>query len=139
MSGAKIGSSRTLYVVIQNPHESIEERLDRQRELLDRLVTDLANRLEQAPAARDAGPAAAGDAQARLAAIGVLHDAEESHLALLGRLLDDDRREGTLGKALRGALAGIADRLEHVLREEAAALGPQAPDQREDQRRSPAR
>ena len=121
VSGAKVGSSRTLYVVIQNPHESIEERLDRQRELLDRLVADLANRLEQAPAG---ALAPAADAQARLATIGALHDAEESHLALLGRLLDDDRREGTLGKALRGALAGIADRLEHVLRDEAAALGP---------------
>ncbi len=52
VSGAKIGSSRTLYVVIQNPHESIEERLDRQRELLDRLVADLANRLEQSPRRR---------------------------------------------------------------------------------------
>ena len=124
VSGAKVGSSRTLYVVIQNPHESIEERLDRQRELLDRLVADLANRLEQAPAPHDGGPPAAGDAQARLASIAILHDAEESHLALFGRLLDDDRREGTLGKALRSALAGIADRLEHVLRDEAAALGP---------------
>jgi hypothetical protein len=124
VSGAKVGSSRTLYVVIQNPHESIEERLDRQRELLDRLMADLANRLEQAPPTRDSATPSAGDAQARLAAIAILHDAEESHLALLGRLLDDDRREGTLGKALRGALAGIADRLEHVLRDEAAAMGP---------------
>jgi hypothetical protein len=129
VSGAKVGSSRTLYVVIQNPHESIEERLDRQRELLDRLVADLANRLEQAPAATAAaaardGAAPAPDPQARLATIGVLHETEESHLALLGRLLDDDRREGTLGKALRSTLAGIADRLEHVLRDEAAALGP---------------
>jgi len=126
VSGAKIGSSRTLYVVIQNPHESIEERLDRQRELLDRFVADLANRLEQAPAARDGAPPPVGDAPSRLATIGALHEAEESHLALLGRLLDDDRREGTLGKALRGTLAGIADRLEHVLREEAAALGPKS-------------
>jgi len=123
VSGAKIGSSRTLYVVIQNPHESIEERLDRQRELMDKLVADLANRLEQAPASRE-GLAGGGEAQARLATIGILHDAEESHLALLGRLLDDDRREGTLTKALRATLAGIADRLEHVLRDEAAALGP---------------
>ena len=123
VSGAKTGSSRTLYVIIQNPHESIEDRLDRQRDLLDKLVADLANRLEQVPASREGLPAGA-EAQARLATVGILHDAEESHLALLGRLLDDDRREGTLTKALRATLAGIADRLEHVLRDEAAALGP---------------
>src|SRR6185295_2810121 len=52
VSGAKIGSSRTLYVVIQNPRESIEDRLDRQREVMNRLVADLANRLEQVPPAR---------------------------------------------------------------------------------------
>ena len=123
ISGAKVGSSRTLYLVIQNPHESIEDRLDHQRELLERFVADLANRLEQGTPARD-GVTPTGEAPARLAALGLLHDAEESHLALLGRLLDDDRREGTLGKALRSTLAGIADRLEHVLRDEAAALGP---------------
>ena len=52
-----------------------------------------------------------------------VHEAEESHLALLGQLLDEDRREAALGKALRAALAGIADRLERLLREEAQALG----------------
>jgi hypothetical protein len=123
ISGAKIGSSRTLYLVIQNPHESIEDRLDHQRELLERFIADLANRLEQGVPAREA-TAPTADAPARLAALGLLHDAEESHLALLGRLLDDDRREGNLGKALRSTLAGIADRLEHVLRDEAGALGP---------------
>ena len=122
ISGAKVGSSRTLYVVIQNPHENIEDRLDRQREILDRLVADLANRLEQVSATREA-PAAASEAPARLSVLAVLHETEESHLALLGRLLDDDRREGNLGKALRVTLAGVADRLEHVLRDEAAALG----------------
>ena len=120
VSGAKSGSSRTLYVVIQNPHENIEDRLDRQREILEKLVSDLANRLEQVPAA----VVAAGEAPARLAALNVLHETEESHLALLGRLLDDDRREQSLGKALRATLAGIADRLEHVLRDEALAMGP---------------
>jgi hypothetical protein len=114
VSGAKVGSSRTLYVVIQNPHASLEDRLERQREVLDKLTGDLADRLEQG-----AGPAD----PARLAALGAVHEAEESHLALLGRLIDDDRREGTLGKALRGALGGIADRLEHLLREEAQMMG----------------
>ncbi len=117
ISGAKVGSSRTLYVVIQNAHESLEDRLDRQREVLERLLGDLGDRLEHG-----AGAADAGDASARLAALEAVHEAEESHLALLGRLLDDDRREGTLGKALRAGLGGVADRLERLLREEAPAL-----------------
>ncbi len=106
ISGAKAGSSRTLYVLIQNPHESLEDRLDRQREVLDKLVGDLADRLEHED----------------LAGLLAVHEAEESHLTLLGRLIDDDRRDATLGKALRAALAGIADRLERLLRDEAPAL-----------------
>ena len=116
VSGAKVGSSRTLYVVIQNAHESLEDRLDRQREVLERLLGDLADRLEHGP------EAGVTEAAARLTALDAVHEAEESHLTLLGRLLDDDRREGTLGKVLRAGLAGVADRLERLLREEAPAL-----------------
>ena len=127
VSGAKIGSSRTLYVVIQNPHESLEDRLERQRELLEKLLGDLADRLERGPAgaapAAPAPPDAASAAAERLAAFAGVHEAEESHLALLGQLLDEDRRNANLGKALRAALAGIADRLERALREEGQALG----------------
>jgi hypothetical protein len=117
VSGAKVGSSRTLYVVIQNAHETLDDRLERQREILERLLGDLGDRLEHGP-----GGAAAAEPAARGAALAAVHEAEESHLALLGRLIDDDRREGTLGKALRTALAGIADRLERHLREEAPVL-----------------
>ncbi|HEX4404430.1 MAG TPA: DUF4175 family protein [Polyangia bacterium] len=116
VSGAKVGSSRTLYVVIQNAHESLEDRLERQREVLERLLGDLGDRLEHGP---EAGVV---DATARLTALAAVHEAEESHLTLLGRLLDDDRREGTLGKVLRAGLGGVADRLERLLREEAPAL-----------------
>ncbi len=129
VSGPKVGSSRTLYVVIQNPHESMEDRLDRQRELLEKLIGDLADRVEHdpttapAPGAGDAPVAAADAADARVAAQAAAHESEESHLALLGQLLDQDRRNGVLGKALRTTLAGIADRLERLLREEALALG----------------
>ena len=122
VSGAKVGSSRTLYVVIQNAHESLEDRLDRQREVLERLLGDLGDRLEHGPAEAAGRTEAAGELPSRLAALGAVHEAEESHLTLLGRLLDDDRREGTLGKALRAALAGVADRLAKLLREEAPAL-----------------
>jgi hypothetical protein len=117
VSGAKVGSSRTLYVVIQNAHETLDDRLERQRAILERLLGDLGDRLEHGP-----GGQSAADPAARGAALAAVHEAEESHLALLGRLIDDDRREGTLGKPLRTALAGIADRLERQLREEAPAL-----------------
>ncbi len=119
VSGAKVGSSRTLYVVIQNPHENLEDRLQRQRELHEKLITDLGDRLERLPATAAADAPAAAE---RLAAFGIVHEAEESHLALLGQLIDEDRRNGTLGKSLRNALAGVADRLERVLRDEAQVL-----------------
>ena len=125
IAGPKVGSSRTLYVVIQNPHESLEDRLDRQRDLLEKLLGDLAARLERDPGVAPAPAPGATDATAageRVAAIAAVHEQEEAHLALLGRLLDEDRREATLGKSLRAALAGIADRLEHLLRDEAQAL-----------------
>jgi hypothetical protein len=122
VSGAKIGSSRTLYVIIQNARESLEDRLDRQREVLERLTGDLGDRLEHSPDGRAANDDGASDPAARLGAFAAVHEAEESHLALLGRLIDDDRREGSMGKPLRAALAGVADRLEHHLRDEAAAL-----------------
>ena len=107
----KSGTSRTLYVIIQNPHESLEDRLERQRELLEKFIGDLAARLEYT----------AGGAQGPETYVSI-HDAEESHLGLLGQLIDEDRRNPTLGKALRAALTGIADRLEHLLRDEAKAL-----------------
>ena len=120
VSGAKVGSSRTLYVVIQNPHDGIDDRIEKQRDLLERLVTDLAQRLESD--GKSDGGSAAEAAERRIAAIAAVHASEEAHLALLGRLLDEDRREGGLGKTMRAALAGIADRLERGLRAEAAAL-----------------
>jgi len=113
-SVGKAGSSRTLYVIIQNPHESLEDRLERQREILEKFIGDLAQRLEHG----------SDDPNAALADYVAMHDAEESHLALLGQLIDEDRRNATLGKPLRTALIGIADRLEHVLRDEARLLAP---------------
>ncbi len=120
ISGPKVGSSRTLYVVIQNPHEGIDDRIERQRDLLERLIADLAERLESD--GKGEGGSAAEAAQRRVAALAGVHASQEAHQALVGRLLDEDRREGTLGKTLRAALAGMADRLERGLREESAAL-----------------
>jgi hypothetical protein len=122
ISGPKVASSRTLYVVIQNPHEGVDDRIERQRDLLERLIADLGDRLETDAKAEPGGTTPAEAAEQRIAAIGAAHAAEEAHLNLMGRLLDEDRREANLGKTLRAALAGIADRLEHALRDEAAAL-----------------
>ena len=122
VSGAKTGSSRTLYLVIQNPHENLDDRLQRQRELYEKLLTDLGDRLERLPP----GAASGSDAPApteRLAAFVVVHEAEESHLALLGQIIDEDRRNSSLGKTLRTALSAMADRLERLLRDEAQVLG----------------
>jgi hypothetical protein len=119
VSGPKVGTSRTLYVIIQNAHETLEDRLERQRELLEKLLTDLGDRLEHDGSAIG-GPAPT--AEERLSGAVLVHDAEEAHLTLLGQLIDEDRRSGTMGKALRNALAGIADRLEKLLREERQAL-----------------
>ncbi|MDB4980000.1 MAG: hypothetical protein JWM82_752, partial [Myxococcales bacterium] len=119
VTGAKVGSSRTLTVVIQNPRESIEDRLERQREVLEKLLGDLGDRLEPTP---DGNAAPPNGAAARVVTLTRVHESEETHLALLGRLLDDDRREGTLGKVLRTTLAGVADRLERALRDETQGL-----------------
>jgi DNA repair exonuclease SbcCD ATPase subunit len=124
VSGAKTGSSRTLYVVIARPQESIDDRLDRQRDVLERLTADLADRLElPGPGSPRGGPSAVAEAETRHAAYAAVHESAEAHVTLLGRLVDEDRREGSLGKSLRAALAGIADRLGKLLREEKDALG----------------
>jgi hypothetical protein len=122
ITGPKVASSRTLYVVIQNPHDGVDDRIERQRDLLERLIADLGDRLESDTKSPGTGVPAAEAAERRIAAISAAHASEEAHLTLLGRLLDEDRREANLGKTLRAALAGIADRLEHALRDEAAAL-----------------
>ena len=138
VSGAKVGVSRTLYVSIARPQESADDRLDRQREVLEQLTGDLADRLELAGmspakgASAKAAGAGAGKSSAnvpsasrepRLAAFAAVHEAEDAHITLLGRLLDDDRREGILGKTLRNQLAAMAERLGHLLRDERTDLG----------------
>jgi hypothetical protein len=121
VSGAKTGTSRTLYLVIQNPRENLDEQLAREREILDKLLATLADRLElgQEPGHPATG---ASDAVSQLARWVGIHDGEEGHLALLGRMVDEERRAGTVSKALVAALAGIADRLGKHMREESAAL-----------------
>jgi len=131
VSKPKVGSSRTLYVIIARPQEKAEVHVERQREILEHFIHDLGDRLEltaRAPTTGRGAPARAA-AAAPLPADedfgrttgttwGLVTENEEAHLTAIGRLIDDDRREGTLGKSLRAALAGIADRLGKLVREE---------------------
>jgi hypothetical protein len=120
ISGPKAGSSRTLYLVIQNPRENLDEQLAREREILDRLLGSLADRLEL-PLETQRGQAP--NALAHLSTWLTIHETEESHLALLGRVVDEERRAGTVSKTLLASLAGIADRLGRHMRDETALLG----------------
>ncbi len=123
VSGAKTGSSRTLYLTIENPRESLDQQLAREKEVLDKLIVALAERLEvsevSVPAASASG---AADVLTRLMTRLRLHENEEAAVALLGRVVDEERRAGTASKALVAALAGIAERLGRQLRDEAALL-----------------
>ncbi len=128
VSGAKVGSSRTLYLVIQNPRENLDEQLARERDILDRLIGNLGDRLDLSDSGSPAGspppPGTAPNSEplTRLASWVSVHEAQEAHLALLGRVVDDERRAGNASKTLVNALAGVADRLGKVLREESALL-----------------
>ncbi len=131
ISGSKTGSSRTLYVVIADPRESLDEQLLREREILDRLITNLANRLEAldpepeprpAPSARASGPSIPWDTSSKLVVWLSVHEELESNVAALGRIIDDERRSGSGSKAVLSALSSIADKLARRLREESALL-----------------
>ena len=121
-STGKPGSSRTLYVVIQDPRENLDEQILRERDVLDKLLENLADRLE----ALELPPASAGpsvDLPAKLALWLALHEAEESQVAALGRVIDDERRSGSSAKQVLASLSSIADRLSRRLREESGLLG----------------
>ncbi len=96
VSGSKLGASRTLTLVIQNPREALDEHLAAEHVVLDKLVGTLADRIEFAEAASESPPLE------RLWRWRDLHDAEESHLVLLGRLVDEQRRKATLQPDLGG-------------------------------------
>ena len=116
VSGNKMGASRTLTLVIQNPREALDEHLAAEHVVLDKLVGTLADRIESGEAASEPPPLE------RLWRWRDLHDAEESHLVLLGRLVDEQRRRATTSRTLVAALASIADRLGRQMREESDLL-----------------
>jgi hypothetical protein len=118
VSGRKMGASRTLYVLIQNPREGVEERLAAEHAVLDKLLVSLADRIEFA----DKGLGPDAGAMEVLWRWRELHDAEESHLVLLGRLVDEQRRRATGSKTLVASLGNIADHLGRQMREETDLL-----------------
>jgi hypothetical protein len=136
VSGSKTGSSRTLYIVIADPRESLDEQLLREREILDQLLDNLADRLEAlnpdaddtraavapTPARFSGSPGAAWDTASKVVPWFSAHEALESHVAALGRIIDDERRSGSGSKSVLAALSSIADRLARRLREEAGLL-----------------
>ena len=116
VSGSKVGASRSLTLVIQNPREDLDEHLAVEHTVLDKLVGTLADRIEFGETASELPPLE------RLWRWRDLHEAEESHLVLLGRLVDEQQRKATSNRTLVAALAGIADRLGRQMREEADLL-----------------
>ena len=112
VSGSKVGVSRTLYIVIQNPREAMEDRLGLERDLLEKFITCLGDRLEMDPARTD-DPSA----------LRKTRDLEESAIATLGRLVEELRRAGGVNKTLATTLGSGADHLGKLLREEAENSG----------------
>jgi hypothetical protein len=116
VSGSKLGASRTLTLVIQNPREALDEHIEAEHVVLDKLVGTLADRIEFGDAASESPPLE------RLWRWRDLHEAEESHLVLLGRLVDEQRRKATSSRTLVVELGSIADRLGRQMRDESDLL-----------------
>ena len=120
VSGSKVGVSRTLHLSIQNPREITEDHLVREREILDRLLSALGDRIE----IEDPGKTL--DASERLAGLREVHEAENLTLQQLGRLIDEQRRVGASGKLATSTLVATVGRLGKLVREEGESLASQS-------------
>jgi hypothetical protein len=125
VSGSKVGVSRTLHLVIQSPREETEEHLVREREILDRLIATLGDRIEAE------NPGMTVEAPERIAGLREVHDGESVTLGQLGRIVDEQRRAGSAGKLATSTLVATAGRLAKLVREEGEILAsqPGKPDQ----------
>jgi hypothetical protein len=110
VSGSKAGVSRTLTLIIQNPREDLEEHLVREREILEKLIASLADRIEL-----DSKAAEDPDRSSRLREV---HDGEAAGLVGLGRLVEQQRAAGGANKLLAGMLAAVAARLGKLVHDE---------------------
>ena len=95
-ASARRGRRARCTSIIQNPHESLEDRLERQRDLLEKLIGDLADRLERG--------ARADERPRRWRATWRCTTPRRRTWRCSASSIDEDRRNGTLGKALRAAL-----------------------------------
>jgi hypothetical protein len=114
VSGSKVGVSRTLTLVIQNPREDLEEHLVREREILEKLITSLADRIEL--------ESKASEEPERTVRLREVHDGEAASLVGLGRLVEQQRAAGGANKLLASSLAAVAIRLGKLLRDEEDVL-----------------
>jgi hypothetical protein len=110
VSGSKTGVSRTLTLVIQNPREDLEEHLVREREILEKLIASLADRIEL-----DSKGAEDPERPSRLREV---HDGEAVGLVGLGRLVEQQRAAGGANKLLASSLAAVAARLGKLAHDE---------------------
>ncbi len=116
VSGPKVGTSRTLLLILERPREDTDERLESQRFVLERLLGVLADRLELGE--RGVERTVADEWLAWQSA----HEDETGQVALLAGLVDQQKREGGSSDTLLQALSGIADRLNRALRSEIGLL-----------------
>ena len=116
VSGGKVGVSRTLALVIQNPREDLEEHLVREREILEKLIGSLADRVEID------SPGKATEDVDRPSRLREVHDGEAANLVGLGRLVEQQRTAGGTNKLLGSSLAAIATRLGKFLHDEEEVL-----------------
>jgi hypothetical protein len=114
VSGSKTGVSRTLTLVVQNPREDLEEHLEREREILEKLIGSLADRIELDDRA---------EPQERLTRLRGVHDGEAAGLAGVARLIEQQRNASGAKKVLTSALAAVVARLGKLAREEDDLLG----------------
>jgi hypothetical protein len=114
VSGSKAGVSRTLTLVIQNPREDLEEHLVREREILEKLIASLADRIEL-----ESKDTEDPDRPSRLREV---HDGEAAGLVGLARLVEQQRSAGGANKLLAGSLSAVAARLGKLVHDEEELL-----------------
>ncbi len=114
VSGSKVGVSRTLYLVIQNPREDQEEHLLREREVLEKLIATLADRIELEDTS--------GNEPDRSARLREVHDGETASLVGLGRLVAQRRTASGANKLLGGPLLTATARLGKLMHDEEEVL-----------------
>src|SRR5262249_47121728 len=108
VGGPNIGSSRTFYLKLTSAREKHEARVEKQAELLEVILRALGDRLELA------------DAQGLSLVDRIVHahEGEQQAVTLAAQLADDLKNDPMAPKELRPVLAGMAERISKLLRDE---------------------